>query len=158
MSLTHFREHVLPVLVRVDAHGKVTDLSPAVELTPAFTRLLRQTVDQLITGPATDHGKPRSSQFVMKLGLQATARADGSYDTRFIYLSSAPVPSGRWFWQNEDGHRLALVRADGLNYRSSRDRRHDLPTWREPWSHERSVREAPPPAPGQVAPSGRHGR
>ncbi len=158
MSLTHFRDRVLPVLVKVDTHGKVTRLSSAIELTPRFDRLLRQTVDQWITGPAMDHGKPVASQFVMKLGMQATARPDGEYDTRFVYLSSSPVPSGEWIWQNEDGHRLALVRADGLNYRGLRYRHHDFPTGRDPWIGDRPMRQAPPPAPAQAAPNSRPGR
>jgi hypothetical protein len=158
MSLTGFRDRVLPVLVKVDTHGKVTRLSSAIELTPRFDRLLRQTVDEMITGPAMDHGKPVSSQFVMKLGMRATARADGEYDTRFVYLSSSPVPSGEWIWQNEDGHRLALVRADGLNYRGLRYRQHDFPTWRDPWIGDRPMRQPPPPTPAQAAPTSRPGR
>lgn len=157
MSLTHFRDRVLPVLVKVDTHGKVTHLSSAIELTPRFDRLLRQTVDQMITGPAMDHGKPRASQFVMKLGMQATARPDGAYDTRFVYLSSSPVPSGEWIWQNEDGHRLALVRADGVRYRGLHYRYRDSPTWRDPWMGDRPMRPAPMPAPAQGTPSRRSG-
>lgn len=153
MSLNRFREHVLPVLVKVDRHGKVTRLSSAIELAPRFDRLLRQTVDQLISGPAMDHGKPVASQFVMKLGMQATARPDGAYDARFVYLSSLPVPSGEWIWQHEDGHRLALVRADGLHDRGLRNWRHDFPTWHGPWMGGRPMRQPPPPAPAQAAPS-----
>lgn len=158
MSLTRFRDRVLPVLVKVDTHGKVTRLSSAIELTPRFDRLLRQTVDRWITGPAMDHGKPVASQFVMKLGMQATARPDGEYDTRFVYLSSSPVPSGEWIWQNEDGHRLALVPANGLNYRDPRYRHHDFPAWRDPWIGDRPMRQAPPPSPAQATPNSRPGR
>ena len=155
MSLTGFRDRVLPVLVQVDTHGKVTQLSSAIELTPRFDRLLRQTVDEMITGPAMDHGKPVSSQFVMKLGMQATARADGEYDTRFVYLSSSPVPSGQWVWLKEDGHRLALVRAEELTGRGTRYRYHDVPAWRDPWIGARPMRQPPPPTPAQTAPASR---
>ena len=160
MSLTTFRDRVLPVLVQVDTHGKVARLSPAIELTPRFDRLLRQTVGEMITGPAMDHGKPVSSQFVMKLGMQATARADGEYDTRFVYLSSSPVPSGQWVWLNEDGHRLALVRAEELTGRGARYRYHDVPAWRAPWIGAQPTRQPPlpTPAPAQAAPTSRPGR
>lgn len=159
MSLNGFRDGVLPVLVKVDTHGKVTRLSSAIELTPRFDRLLRQTVDQLITGPATDHGKPVASQFVMKLGMQATPRPDGEYDTRFVYLASSPVPSGEWIWQHEDGHRLALVRADGLNRRGPRFRHHEAPVWRAPSFRDQTMRQpsAPASAPAQAAPASRSG-
>jgi hypothetical protein len=147
MSLNGFRDRVLPVLVKVDAHGKVTRVSSAVELTPRFDRLLRQTLDQWITGPAMDHGKPISSQFVMKLGMQAAARADGAYDAGFVYLSSSPVPPGEWIWQHEDGHRLALVRADGVYYRA---RRHPMSVWRQPWFDDRRMPQPAPSAPAQT--------
>ena len=107
-SLNHFTPKVLPVLVQVDRHGKVTDVSPSVELAPRYDRLLRQTLDQMITGPAKDHGRPVASQFVMNLGLQAAPREDGRYDARFVYVSTSPVPAGSWYWVHIDGHRLAL--------------------------------------------------
>ncbi|WP_017460299.1 hypothetical protein [Dyella ginsengisoli] len=111
-SLNSFPNHVLPVLVRVDSHGKVTDVSSAVELTPHYERLLRATLDEMITKPASDHGKPVASQFVIKLGLQAKPRSDGKYDASFFYVGAQPVPAGRWIWQHEDGHRLALVNSE----------------------------------------------
>lgn len=114
-SINRFPNHVLPVLVQVDSHGKVTDVSPAVELTPRFDRLLRETLAELITKPAAYRGRPVSSQFVMKLGMQAKPRSDGKYDASFVYVSASPVPSGQWFWQHEDGHRLVLVNRDGLH-------------------------------------------
>lgn len=159
MSLNGFRDRVLPVLVKVDAHGKVTRVSSAVELTPRFDRLLRQTLDQWITGPAMDHGKPMSSQFVMKLGMQATARADGAYDTGFVYLSSSPVPAGEWIWQHEDGHRLALVRADDVYSRNLRYRHRTMPVWRQPWFDDRRMPQPAPSAPSQTpTPTSRPGR
>jgi hypothetical protein len=113
-SLNRFSDHVLPVLVQVDSNGKVTDISPAVELTPRFDRLLRETLDELITRPAAVRGKAIASQFVMKLGMQTKPRADGNYDASFVYLSSSPVPAGQWFWRHEDGHRLVLVNRNSL--------------------------------------------
>lgn len=113
-SLNRFPNHVLPVLVQVDSHGKVTDVSSAIELTPRFDRLLRETLDELITKPAALHGKPVASQFVMNLGMQTKQRPDGNYDASFVYLSASPVPAGQWFWQHEDGHRLVLVNRNSL--------------------------------------------
>lgn len=108
MSLNGFTPKVLPVLVQVDSHGKVTRVSPSIELTPGYDRLLRQTLDQMITRPANDHGRPVASQFVINLGMQASPRPDGKYDARFVYVSASPVPPGSWYWVHVDGHRLAL--------------------------------------------------
>jgi hypothetical protein len=132
-SLNEFRPGVMPVLVHVDARGKVTDVSPSVELSPKVNRLLRQNLDELITKPATDHGRPVSSQFVINLAMQASPRADGDYLARFVYVSSSPVPSGQWYWVHIDGHRLALAnRSDfGRQQRFHVDRR-DYPGDRFP--------------------------
>jgi hypothetical protein len=108
MSINHFTPRVLPVLVQVDSHGKVTNVSPSVELAPRYDRLLRQTLDEMITKPANDHGKAVASQFVINLGLETASRPDGNYDARFVYVSTSPVPPGSWYWVHIDGHRLAL--------------------------------------------------
>ncbi|UGB37164.1 hypothetical protein [Frateuria soli] len=112
MSLHQFTPKVLPVLVQVDSHGKVTQVSPSIELAPRYERLLRQSLDQMITRPANDHGRPIASQFVINLGLETTARPDGNYDARFVYVSTSPVPPGSWYWVHVDGHRLALRSRD----------------------------------------------
>jgi hypothetical protein len=108
MSINQFTPRVLPVLVQVDSHGKVTDVSPSTQLPPRFDRLLRQTLDQMITKPASRHGRAVSSQFVINLGMETAARPDGNYDARFVYVSTSPVPPGSWYWVHIDGHRLAL--------------------------------------------------
>lgn len=118
LSLNRFTPKVLPVLVRVDAQGKVTDVSPSIQLAPRFDRLLRQSIREMIRQPAERHGRPVASQFVMQLAMRTTPRDDGKYDARFVYVSSSPVPPGQWFWQTEDGHRLVLVSRDGLQRRS----------------------------------------
>lgn len=122
MSLNHFTPRVLPVLVQVDSHGTVRNVSSAVELSPRYDRLLRQTLDQMINQPAHDHGHAVASQFVINLGLQATARPDGKYDAKFTYVSATPVPAGSWYWVHIDGHRLALANRNELpmHYRSDR--------------------------------------
>jgi hypothetical protein len=109
-SLNQFKPHVLPVLVQVDSHGKVTGASPAMDLSPRLARLLRENLDEMISQPAIDkHGQPVSSQFVINLALQAASRAEGEYDARFAYVSASPVPAGSWYWVHIDGHRLALA-------------------------------------------------
>jgi hypothetical protein len=113
-SLNRFTPHVLPVLVQVDAKGKVTNVSPAMELSPKFDKLLRSSLDEMIHQPAMVHNHPTASQFVITLALRATPRDDGRYDAKFAYVSVSPVPSGQWVWSHEDGHRLALVDRDSL--------------------------------------------
>lgn len=108
-SLNEFRPRVMPVLVHVDARGKVTEVSPSIELSPKVNRLLRQSLDEMISKPATEHGRPISSQFVINLALQASPRQEGDYLARFVYVSSSPVPNGSWYWVHIDGHRLALA-------------------------------------------------
>lgn len=110
MSLNQFPHRVEPVLVQVNAQGKVTEASPAYRLTPKLNRLLRANLDEMIRKPAVDkHGKPIASQFVMNLALQTTPRAGGDYDVQFAYVSTAPVPNGSWYWMHLDGDRLALA-------------------------------------------------
>lgn len=137
-SINQFPTRVLPVLVQVDSHGKVTDVSPSEELPPRYARLLRQTLDEMITKPANDHGRPTASQFVMNLALQTSPRPDGQYDARFVYVSVAPVPAGSWYWEHIDGHRLALRRQgdDPMRYR------HFDRTWQPVWRPE-PVQTAP---------------
>ncbi|NUR23693.1 hypothetical protein [Frateuria sp.] len=129
MSINQFTPKVLPVLVQVDRHGKVTDVSPSVELAPRYDRLLRQTLDQMITRPANDHGRAVASQFVINLGLQASPRSDGNYDARFVYVSTSPVPPGQWYWVHIDGHRLALKSRNDFAPRQRNPERRMEPFW-----------------------------
>ena len=114
-SINEFRPKVMPVLVQVNAHGKVTDASPAMELSPRLRRLLLQNLDEIIVGPATDHGRPVSSQFVANMILQSTPRKEGDYDVQFALASSSPVPSGSWYWVHIDGHRLVLANRNSFH-------------------------------------------
>lgn len=110
MSLNPFTPKVMPVLVQVNSQGKVTSASPAMELSPKLARLLRANLDEMISAPATDkHGRPRSSQMVIYLRLNAAPRANGNYDAKFAYVSAAPVPPGSWYWVHIDGYRVALA-------------------------------------------------
>jgi hypothetical protein len=108
-SLNQFTPRVMPVLVQVNAQGRVTDMSPSMDLTPQLARLLRSNVDELISGPATVRGKPIASQVVLNMALQATPQEQGNYLAQFTYVSSSPVPNGSWYWVHIDGHRLALA-------------------------------------------------
>ncbi|MDI1253052.1 hypothetical protein [Thermomonas sp.] len=131
-SLSEFIPKVLPVLVQVDSHGKVTSASPATELPPKLRRLLRANLDEMITAPAIDKkGHPTSSQFVMNLALHASPRPDGDYDVKFAYVSTAPVPPGSWYWVHTDGRQLALASQNSRSRREYIPDRHDQPdSWR----------------------------
>lgn len=130
-SLNHFKSHVLPVLVTVNSQGVVTDVSPAYPLRkPSMRRQLKAALEEMITGPATSHGKAVASQSVITLALQATPQANGKYQVKFQYVGAVPVPyNGSWFWQHIDGHRLALTNQGMLNMRNQangdRRARHD---------------------------------
>jgi hypothetical protein len=132
MSVNQFTPKVLPVLVQVDSQGQVRQVSPSVELSPQYDRLLRQNLDQMINQPAKDHGRPVASQFVINLGLQTTARPDGKYDAHFVYVSASPVPAGSWYWVHIDGHRLALANRNEIPMRPHYYRMPDNHWWPEP--------------------------
>lgn len=113
MSLNQFPHRVEPVLMQVNAHGKVTQASPAYSLPPKMIRLLNANLGEMIRAPATDkNGKPISSQFVMNVALQAEPNGSGNYEAHFAYVSTKPVPPGSWYWVHLDGDRLALASRD----------------------------------------------
>lgn len=111
-SLSDFPLRTLPVLVNVDAAGKITSASPARELPPVMERLLRTNLDEMVSGPAHWKGKAISSQCIINVALKASPRDDGKFDAGFAYLSAQPVPIGRWHWVNLDGRRLMLANDD----------------------------------------------
>jgi len=116
MSLNQFPHKVEPVLVQVNAQGRVTEASPAYQLTPKLRRLLRANLDGMIRKPAVDkHGKPVPSQFIMNLAVRTEPRTDGNYDAWFAYVSTKPVPPGSWYWVHLDGDRLALA-SQGMRF------------------------------------------
>lgn len=108
-ALSGFSQKTVPVLVKVNYRGKVTSISPALELRPDFEKLIRQSIQEMITGPAKYRGQPISSQLVMFMVPETTARTDGQYDVRFTSVKNQPVPPGMWYWLNDNGHRLALA-------------------------------------------------
>ena len=108
-SLNEFPLKTLPVLINVDSAGKITSASPAMQLPPNIERLLRNNLDEMVSGPAHWKGKAIDSQCVINVALQTSPRDDGKYDAGFTYLSAQPVPMGHWHWVNQDGHRLMLA-------------------------------------------------
>ena len=109
-SLNQFNSQILPVLVQVNANGKVTRVSPSIRLRAQYERLLRKNIQEVVSGPAMERQKAVSSQFVMNVMLKAAPLNDGTYDAQFAYVSSQPIPSGPMHWVSLDGHRLALQR------------------------------------------------
>lgn len=109
VSLNQFTPRVMPVLVQVNAQGKVTGISPSADLAPPLARLLRSNVQELISGPALVRGKPMPSQLILNMALRATPTEQGNYAAQFTYVSRSPVPNGSWYWVHIDGHRLALA-------------------------------------------------
>ncbi|HET7300671.1 MAG TPA: hypothetical protein VFJ01_08450, partial [Oleiagrimonas sp.] len=108
-SSTKPETHSLPVLVKVDSHGKVTSVKPAVELTPPVMQLLKKTLSTMITKPAHDKkGRPIESQIAMVMSVNSIHHEDGKYGVKFGYVSMQPVPTGRWHW-SYNGHHYSLV-------------------------------------------------
>lgn len=153
MSLNRFTHKVEPVLVRVDAHGKVTEASPAYALSAKMTRLLNANLGEMIRRPATDkHGKPISSQFIMNVALLAKPTDADNYDAHFTYVSAKPVPPGSWYWVHLDGDRLALA-SQGSRYRQFPYRR--LPVLHDRDGYRTDVRYNSQPAPAMQNPPSR---
>lgn len=103
----------LPVLVRVNSHGQVTEVMPAYPLSPRVDRLVRKSLDAMVTKPATYHGRPVASQAVVNLALQPATDTNGSRVVRCSFVSIRPVPTGEWYWMRLDGRRLALAEVGG---------------------------------------------
>lgn len=104
---------VLPVLVRVNDQGAIGYMSSAYELRPQYERMLRKTLDEMITAPARNKsGQAIASEFIIYVTARTTPRKDGKYDFGFTYVSARPVPFGNWIWGQYDSGRLALLSPD----------------------------------------------
>ena len=101
--------HTIPVIVKVDNKGVVTDVEPAYEVRPSFKHLLKDTLSKMITKPAMKEGKPVDSQFVITLAVMTTTGADNKQLTSFKYLTAKPLPSGSWTWTRDSQGHLALT-------------------------------------------------
>jgi len=101
---------VLPVLVKMDAKGDITQVSPATRLPIKLQRLLRNNLDEIAKGPASDRlGHPASRQLVANMALDVTPIDDGNQSVHFILVSTQPVPSGSWLWSRTNGGQPTLV-------------------------------------------------
>ncbi|WP_458070386.1 hypothetical protein [Rhodanobacter sp. BL-MT-08] len=114
-SLSGFVPRVMPVLVRVNSHGKVTKISPSSNLSPAFERLLASDLNAWITGPAIIKGRAMDSEMIVNVALQVSPRGDGKYDTQFSYVSSSASPFPSSHWVTLDGNRLAIADDEDIN-------------------------------------------
>ena len=103
------QSHNLPVLIKVNAKGKVTDVTPAFKVRPSFQRLLGDTIRKMITKPAMKKGKAVSSQLVITLAVLTSKGADGKNATTLKYLTAKPLPPGAWTWARDAQGRLALT-------------------------------------------------
>ena len=110
-SLVEFKPQVMPVVVQVDAHGKVTDILPSEQLTPRLQQMLVKQIDAWIVKPATVKGHPVGSRFIVEVAMQAKPRKDGNYDASFVYVKSLAMPFGGVVHWNviNGGLELALV-------------------------------------------------
>ncbi|WHZ18649.1 MAG: hypothetical protein OJF55_000798 [Rhodanobacteraceae bacterium] len=110
-SLVEFKPQVMPVVVQVDAQGRVTDILPSEQLTPWLKKMLVKQLDAWIVKPATVKGQPVSSRFIIEVAMQTKPRKDGKYDASFVYVKSMPLPyGGALHWDVIDGGlELALV-------------------------------------------------
>lgn len=110
-SLVEFKSRVMPVVVQVNAQGKVTDILPSRQLPPGMSQLLVEQLDAWIAKPATVKGRPVASRFIAEVALRANPREDGKYDASFVYVKGLPMPfGGAVHWNVIDGGlELALV-------------------------------------------------
>lgn len=110
------KPEVMPVVVRVNAQGKVTGILPSQQLTPRWRSLLVKQLDEWITKPATEKGKPIASAFIVEVAMRAVPRKDGQYDANFVYVKSLPMPvSGSVHWEHTNfPPQLALVGSDWM--------------------------------------------
>ncbi|WP_156455897.1 MULTISPECIES: hypothetical protein [Stenotrophomonas] len=106
-------QRVLPVLVKLNTQGRVTDVNPALRLPPKIDRLLRANINELFSGPtntAAPGDSDSSRQFVANMTTVATPSGSEYLQTvHFALVSTQTVPIGNWYWAHTDGRRLALV-------------------------------------------------
>lgn len=104
---------VLPVLVKVDAKGRISGVNPAFRLSPRLNRLLEDNLQEIVTAPANSKdGRAISSQFIANMALTTLTAEDGSQAVQFTYVSSQSIPRGEWSWAHVDNRRLALMNRD----------------------------------------------
>jgi hypothetical protein len=124
-SLVEFTPRVMPVVVQVNAKGRVTDILPSQQLEPWAREMLVEQIGAWIAGPAMDHGRPMASRFIMEVAMRVQPRKDGKYDANFVYVKSIPLAyGGALHWDVINGGlELALV-ADGTGPRANHTLHH----------------------------------
>lgn len=111
-AVSRVENKAIPVLVKVDAQGKVREISPAFKLRLDFQRHVRDAIQSMITGPLEHKGRAVPSQLVMTIVPKVSVRADGRYEVRLVSVKNQPVPMGNWYWIENSHHRLALASED----------------------------------------------
>jgi hypothetical protein len=162
-SLVEFTPRIMPVVVQVNAQGRVTDVLPSQQLEPWAREMLVKQIDAWIAEPAMDHGKPTASRFIMEVAMRVQPRKDGKYDANFVYVKSMPLAyGGALHWDVINGGlELALV-SDGTGSRANHTLRHFerfpshplyQPQSPRPSPHASEPRSAPrAPAPASAMP------
>lgn len=100
--------HTIPVLIKVNKKGVVSDVLPAYNVRPAFKRMLKDVIRRMITKPAMKDGKPVESQFVITLAVLTNKGTRDHAGTTFKYLATKSLPPGSWHWVHGTDDRLAL--------------------------------------------------
>ncbi|HJP97994.1 MAG TPA: hypothetical protein VJ862_05460 [Rhodanobacteraceae bacterium] len=115
-SLVEFRPQVMPVVVQVNAEGRVTDILPSEQLPPGLSHLLVDQLNAWIVKPAVVKGHPVASRFIAEVGMRANPRKDGKFDASFVYVKGLPMPFGGAVHWNviNGGLELALVSDDSV--------------------------------------------
>lgn len=105
---------VMPVLVSIDKTGTVQKIQATEQLKPAYARLLRKNIQEMITAPAKDGERYVDSQVVMRVRLIADPASGGDYTAHYVAADSTPtmVPLGAWSWSIVGG-RYSLVQNIG---------------------------------------------
>ncbi len=135
-AVAKYEEGIIPVLVNVNKAGEVTSVTPAQKMKPSWNRMMRDTIKQIVTAPATDEqGHAIASQIVMRMKLESTPDSDkGQYSLHFVPVEVVSVPAGVWSW-----------RVSGTTYALSNDR--SMPALRDSPSMESARGPVPTPAP-----------
>ena len=117
-SLVNFKPNVMPVVVQVNAQGRVTDILPSLQLAPWERQMLLKQLDAWIVKPAVVKGHPVASRFIIEVAMQTKPRKDGKYDAGFVYVRSLPLAYGGALHWNviNGGLELALVADAGSSH------------------------------------------
>ncbi|MGH8190214.1 MAG: hypothetical protein ACREP2_02075, partial [Rhodanobacteraceae bacterium] len=115
-SLIQFKSQVLPVVVQVNAEGKVTDILPARQLPPQVSRLLVEQLDAWIVKPLMVKGHPVATRFIAEVAMRTKPLKNGKYAASFVYVKGLPMPFGGAVSWNviNGGLEVALVSADNM--------------------------------------------